>query len=711
MSTKKKMLQAAAGNVGGSASFKTAAFLSHFDGENNGVNNVFEDSSSSNRTITANGNVTQGSFSPFFRETVNLYNVTYDASAEGNYINFGSSTHTFWDSDFTLEFWVKTTSTAYQSFFSSWEDASFSQGSYGFALDASGTVSIANRLSSFTNQGAFIASAQAINDNKWHHVAFTQVDDGGSTKYFRVFVDGVLSGYETESAWTQGVTQNGSYIGSQGPNTFGGTSRRFVGGLSNLRLSHSVVYSTSSTTIGEEIFSPPTDALAAPTAGFLTLNSATIVDNGPSTYTISSSSAASVSEAPVITKDPTKVYDPTVHGASAYFDGGTDYLTTPDSSDFDLGTDDFTIECWIHTDDIGSVKRAVIGSWLNSNRGWQARIGPSGSGYVMIFSWTSNGTTDYTLTSTIVCPYNQWNHLAWVRSGNTLTFYVNGVAGGAFAFNQNIHNSNAALQIGDWDSNAADFIGYMSDVHLVKDTALYTADFTPPTEPITPVTNTKLLLNMANGQVIDSTAQHNIRIFGNAKLSNTQAKFGDTSLYLDGAGDYVRFPQLNGPLDGADEDSPLTIEGWFYWDGAQYSGGFNTVIGINRLSDGNNTMLLYCGSSGGGDHLGLRYNGNSEQKLSDPIATNTWHHFAMVLNNGSYKFQVFLNGASVFTSATTINVAPSDCSFLIGAEADAASAGNLGDYFSGYIDDIRISKVARYTANFTPPTAPFPDKG
>jgi hypothetical protein len=241
---------------------------------------------------------------------------------------------------------------------------------------------------------------------------------------------------------------------------------------------------------------------------------------------------------------------------------------------------------------------------------------------------------------------------------------------------------------------------------------LYTGStYTVPTAPLTAVANTQLLVHCKEAQAIDSAAQNDLTLFGNAKISNAQSKFGDTSLDLDGTGDYVRFPELNGPLDGASEDSPLTIEGWFYWDGTQYSGGFNTVIGINRLSDGNNTMLLYCGDSGGGDHLGLRYNGGSEQILSDPIATNTWHHFAMVLNNGSYKFQVFLNGTSVFTSATTINVAPSDCSFLIGAEADAASAGNIGDYFSGYIDDIRISKVARYTSNFTPPTEPFADKG
>ena len=41
--------------------FNRVSFLSHFEGSNNGVNNAFDDGSASNHTITANGDVTQGS--------------------------------------------------------------------------------------------------------------------------------------------------------------------------------------------------------------------------------------------------------------------------------------------------------------------------------------------------------------------------------------------------------------------------------------------------------------------------------------------------------------------------------------------------------------------------------------------------------------------------------------------------------------------------
>ena len=61
-------LLGAAGSSGPSDDqFNRVSFLSHFDGANNGVNNAFDDGSSSNHTITANGNVTQGSFGPFAR--------------------------------------------------------------------------------------------------------------------------------------------------------------------------------------------------------------------------------------------------------------------------------------------------------------------------------------------------------------------------------------------------------------------------------------------------------------------------------------------------------------------------------------------------------------------------------------------------------------------------------------------------------------------
>ena len=708
MSAKKKMFQAAAGNAGGGPAdddFNTVSFLSHFDGDNNGVNSVFEDSSTSNHTITATGDVTQGSFSPFFRESVSLYNVTYDASAEGNYIDFGSSTHTFWDSDFTLEFWIKTTATDLQCLFSSWYDTGFGESSYAFSVGASGIMSFSNRLSSGTNQAATMQTSATVNDGTWHHVAYTQVDDGGFTKYFRIFIDGVLQAYATENAWTQGATLNGAYIGSQGPNTFNGASRRFVGSLTNFRLSHNLVYSTSSTTIGETIFSPPQAALTAPTSGFLTLNSASIVDNGPSSYTINSSSAASVSESAVFTKDPEDAYNPSVHGASAYFEGTPrDYLSAPNSSDWALGDGDFTIEAWVYVAP-QSIKQAIIGHWTNSSRGWQARVENSGGGYKLRWTWTTNGGTDYSKTGTIVASFNTWNHVAWVRSGSTLTLYVNGVAGGTVA-GANIYAPNTPLVLGDWDSNQSDFRGYMSDVRLVKGTAVYTSDFTPPTAPLTAVTNTKLLLSMDNAQVFDSTAQNNLELYGNAKISNAQSKFGGTSFALDGTGDYAEFIDTDVGNFGT---SDFTIECWFRSD--QFD-SLRTLISKYTTVDGYRSWRLFFDTA---NKLKLditQYGtGSGIQALTtaSSFSANTWYHLAVVRNGATIT--IYINGTA---DSNTLNygastpVFASTTKLLIGAQSNSSGTRY---YFDGYIDELRISRTARYTEDFTPPTEPFADKG
>ena len=64
---KKIMMGSGAVDLPSDDEFNRTSFLSHFDGANNGVNNVFDDASASNHTMTASGNVTQGSFSPFAR--------------------------------------------------------------------------------------------------------------------------------------------------------------------------------------------------------------------------------------------------------------------------------------------------------------------------------------------------------------------------------------------------------------------------------------------------------------------------------------------------------------------------------------------------------------------------------------------------------------------------------------------------------------------
>ena len=84
--------------------FNRVSFLSHFDGANNGVNDAFDDSSSNNHTITANGNVTQGSFGPFARPDGN-WGWSFDG--DGDYLTVADSTEfDFGTGNFTIEGWI-----------------------------------------------------------------------------------------------------------------------------------------------------------------------------------------------------------------------------------------------------------------------------------------------------------------------------------------------------------------------------------------------------------------------------------------------------------------------------------------------------------------------------------------------------------------------------------------------------------------------------
>ena len=91
--------------------FNITTSLMHFDGSNNGNNNTFLDSSDSGHSLTRNGNLTQGTFTPFSADE-GKWSVIFDGTDD--YIDVGSSNATQLGSgDFTVEFWIRTTDTSF----------------------------------------------------------------------------------------------------------------------------------------------------------------------------------------------------------------------------------------------------------------------------------------------------------------------------------------------------------------------------------------------------------------------------------------------------------------------------------------------------------------------------------------------------------------------------------------------------------------------
>ena len=170
-------------------------------------------------------------------------------------------------------------------------------------------------------------------------------------------------------------------------------------------------------------------------------------------------------------------------GASALFDAtAACRLTTPDAPEFEFGAGDFTIDLWyrpvVHT-----TGRYLCGKWdtTGNQRCWGVTFNPGNS---LQFVYSVLGS------DVLSAPWNvpggisngTWYHIAVVRSGGTLLFFVNGSLIGSTAFSGTLFDSTAPVTIGAVTSGT-EMNGYLDEVRLSKGIARWTAPFNPPAAP------------------------------------------------------------------------------------------------------------------------------------------------------------------------------------------------------------------------------------
>ena len=186
-----------------------------------------------------------------------------------------------------------------------------------------------------------------------------------------------------------------------------------------------------------------------------------------------------------------------------YIDGtAADFLSVPESDDLDMGTGDFTLECWVRAAESSGEYAGILGMHTYSTNGFVFQIGHTGK--LRIVNPNYLGHDDSTVTgSTVIIPqdgtFGDWHHLAVVRSSGTIKGYVNGVEEVSFSYSGGVDFANGGAAVigatsqvthpGDYDLK-----GYLSNLRLIKGTALYTTNyFTPPTSELTIVDGTVLL--------------------------------------------------------------------------------------------------------------------------------------------------------------------------------------------------------------------------
>ena len=649
----------------------------------------FIDSSPNEFIVTKNGNTTQGTFTPF------------SPTGWGNYFGGANTLSTpqttatdLGSGAFTVEAWIYPLNfTGNQRIIAKQR----SSDGYGWIFRLNATTGY---LFLEVDTGAVVTSTSAPALNTWSHVA--AVRNGNSvTVYLNGSAVGTNNSYSGSPTSVSATLTIGSSSGGE----------YFSGYISNLRLIRGQALATgaftppagpvSNSVVGWTGSNVPTQSITG-TFGVLTCQSNRFVDNSPNNLALTPSSTLSVQAFSPFA--PANAVSPLVTGGSGYFDGTGDYLSAANNAAFAFGTGNFTVEFWV---------------WANSSSTTHGLVASDQTGTYwasLIFSgtiyWQSvNGSTNL-LSTSYANYYNQWTHVAYVRNSNVTKMYLNGVEKASAADSTNYTGTSGNIDIGRDLDNSAYLTGYMSDVRVVKGTAVYTSNFTPPTGPPTAIPNTSLLLNFTNGAAVDATGKNNLESVGKAQNSGVQAKWdplrGGSSMYFDGTTDRLILPKASWRPFGS---GAFTIECWFRVSAIS---GVRTIISQDWLRGiSGPTFSLFIGEPTS-DRLTYFANGGAISIIAgsgSAIVADTWYHLAVVKSASTTT--MYLNALVIGTPAADTYTYPTGTNNIYIGASD--TGGSLSADLNGYVQNLRITVgIARYSgtstsvANFTLPTGPFP---
>lgn len=210
------------------------------------------------------------------------------------------------------------------------------------------------------------------------------------------------------------------------------------------------------------------------------------------------------------TGDLTEVSEPSVVVSSITLHPTTGQFLYAANADFHFMSGDFTFETWLFCPTINNTNFPngqffTILCTLQSEalplelycRNW----GTTNTSINIVCSNSSGGNMinpDHTNLPDIFNG-NAWNHLALTRSSNVMRFFTNGVLRTNSAYSATSVHTNPELRVGfNPDDTPGRWPGALTGYHIVKGTALYTENFTPPVGPLTPHANSVLLLNFTD---------------------------------------------------------------------------------------------------------------------------------------------------------------------------------------------------------------------
>ena len=650
--------------------FNQTVLLLHGNGTNGGQNNTFVDSSTNNLSITRTGTPTQGTFNPFL--------------GDGQYSNFFNGAETLSTTlssaigtgDMTIEFWYLPNVFAdYQTLVSVNANGSRTNGfNIGTESSQIGRLKFVNGDGS---SGNFFSSNNVLAIGVWSHIALTRE---GST--VRLFHNGSQLGSVSNSTNWSGTIVG---IGGRADDL---TAERTKGFIMNVNL---VVGTAKYDASG---YTTPSSLISAHgNTKLLTCQSNRFVDNSASPLTLTVAGTPKV--VPFSPFAPTASYSESVHGGSGYFEGNGNYLISDGSTDLAL-TPPYTLEAWVYpltvasssgegniiaVDKVAAVSGVMLG--LQTDSIYLAQIGTG-------LNFPEIATTNNT---------HEWMHIAAVVNGtgsNEVSIYKNGVRIGQGTNNSTFSDSHVVAINAD-DRGIGEQTVFISSARVSNNARYSGSSYTIPTAPFANDSNTKFLANFTNASIIDSTMKNNLETVNETQIDTGDKKFGTGSLVFDGD-DYLVAVNTEPRRLFTPNGGDMTWEMFVKFD----------------VLDSLHCLFSKYGS--GSEYQFYYDNGNTDWRLvyhtsvytwdDNSITTGTWYHIALVKDGTTHY--LFKNGTSLGTNTATENTTLTGRPFVLGCSFNGPNSPLY--QLKGKLDEVRVTRVARYTSNFTAPTKAFANR-
>ncbi len=344
-------------------------------------------------------------------------------------------------------------------------------------------------------------------------------------------------------------------------------------------------------------------------------------------------------------------------GYSGQFSGTSQYVYTADSSDWNLGSGDYTVDFWVNSTNWNN----VLGGGVIFQQGTDANNYQClfMDGNLIRYLVKTSGVFTVNYQPTAVLSLNNWYHIALVRNGAVLTVYVNGVALTAGS-SGTISDYSGPLYIGHepgYVNSLPDFTGNIDEFRWSVGIARWTANFNPS--------------SIAYTSIPDCLA------------------VADSSDWALGTGNFTMHQRV------------------------RFLDVTNSQVIMGQYADANNFWYLKKGTNSAGNKLQMYFRSGSADKAnyimssSSSLTINQWYHVSAV--RSSSTLSIYIDGASQPLTATvpisTNDVGDVSAPLIIGQQ-------NNAEVFSGYLDEIVFIKgTALWTTNFTPPVDPSTQSG